>query len=803
MKNKFNRRILDILEWPLIEEKIISLCVSDSAKRMASKLKPVPEQKVIIQMKKISAMKDLIQRGTSPQLTGISDISGLTAIAGKGGVLDLEELQQIKRFTIASERIKKYLATHREEFPSLEDEYSRINPLNELNKILAEAITDDGHLNEDKFKILKKLKSDIHSTKQDIEKRLSRIIHSPANEKIIQEKTFTTVNGRYVILVKSGMKGKINGNVHDISASGATVYFEPSEITQINNSIIMLDRELLQEIQKILAELTIAVAAHGELLESNLRVLTFFDFINAAAKFSIMTKSSEPVISDKPILKLYRAHHPLLHIMSPDTIVSNDVELGTDYNALIISGANTGGKTVMLKTIGLCTLFAMYGLHIPASPDSIIGVFSNIMADIGDDQNLSQSLSTFSGQLTILNEILRDADDRTLVIIDEIIVGTNPRQGAALSQSILEYMINTGSRIVVTTHYTELKELAVNDSRFRNGSVTFNLETLKPTYELRIGIPGVSHAVEIARIYGVPESILSRATELVDSRESSVEALLEKIQTYEDEIKEEREKVRALTTEITEDRAKIKSKQDELNRLIAETKKAKGLEFIDELNSYREKIAGRITDLQALDQKNAGKLNEEIMKLRADITAKMSENSREKYSDTLKELVPEDAKKGDRVFIASIEAEGTIEEIDGSGKSALVLLGGAIRSRFPVKDLYLIPHRSGVKSKGKDYKMPLSSGGIAENVIGTTIQTSYNTIDLRGKRVDEALAFMNSSLDRMDRQGIKTVIIIHGHGTGAMKQAVREELKMSIYVRDFRPGEMGEGGDGVSVVSLR
>lgn len=802
MKDRFDKRILDILEWPLIEEKIISLCVSDSAKRLASRLKPVPEQKVKIQMKKISAMKDLIQRGNPPQLSGISDISGLTAMAGKGGVLSIEELLQVKQFTIASERIKKYLAAHREEFTSLEDEYSRLNPLNELNKILADAITDDGYLNEDKFPVLRKLKKEIHSTKIDIEKRLSKIIHSPDNEKILQEKTFTTINGRYVVLVKSGMRGKMNGNVHDISASGATVYFEPSEITHINNNIIMLDRELSQEIQKILAELTIAVAAHADYLDANLRVLTFFDFINASAKFSIMTRSSEPVISDQPILKLYRAHHPLLHIMSPDTIVSNDVELGTDYNALIISGANTGGKTVMLKTIGLCTLFAMYGLHIPASPDSIIGIFSNIMADIGDDQNLSQSLSTFSGQLTIINDILKNADDRTLVIIDEIIVGTNPRQGAALSQSILEYMIDTGSRIVVTTHYTELKELAVNDSRFRNGSVTFNLETLKPTYELRIGIPGVSHAVEIARIYGVPDKILSRASELIDSKESSVEALLEKIQAYEDEIKEEREKVRMLTFEITEDREKIKTKQDELNRLIAETKKAKGLEFIDELNSYREKISQRITELQALNQKDAGKLNEEIMKLRSEITAKMTEESREKYSDTLKELNPDDAKKGDRVFIASIEAEGTIEEIDGSGKSALVLLGGAIKSRFPVKDLYLIPHRSGDKSKQRNYKKPVISG-IADNMIGTTIQTSYNTIDLRGKRVDEALAFMNSSMDRMDRQGIKTVIIIHGHGTGAMKQAVREALKMSIYVRDFRPGEMGEGGDGVSVASLR
>ncbi len=801
MKTKLDRRILDILEWPIIEERLVSLCVSDSAKRLAARLRPVPEHKIKAQMKKITAMSELIRRGAPPQLTGISDISQLTSMAAKGGVLNLEELQQVKQFTIASERVKKYLSTHREEFTSLEDEYSRINPLNELNKILAESITDDGKLNEDKFTILRRLKKEILSARQDMEKRISKIIHSPDNDKIIQEKTFTTVNGRYVILVKSGMRGKIDGNVHDISASGSTVYFEPAEITHINNSIIMLDRELQQEIHKILAELTIAVAAHGEFLDSNLRVLTFFDFINAAAKFSIMTKSSEPVISSAPVLKLYRAHHPLLYIMSPDTIVSNDLELGVDYNALIISGANTGGKTVMLKTIGLCTLLAMYGLHIPASPDSEVGIFSRIMADIGDDQNLSQSLSTFSGQLAIINGILKEADERTLVIIDEIIVGTNPRQGAALSQAILEQMVDTGSRIVVTTHYTELKELAVNDSRFRNGSVTFNLETLKPTYELRVGIPGLSHAVEIARICGMDEKILGRASELVDSRESSVDALLEKIQLYEDEIREEREKVRTLTAEITEDRANIKSKQDELNRRIAETKKGKGIEFIDELNHLREKIAARITDLQNLDQKEAGKLNDEILKLREHMAQKMSDESKGKYSDTLIEFSAESAKKGDRVFIASIEVEGTIEEIDGSGRSVLVLLGGSIKSRFQAKDIYMVPGKSG-KQKGKEFKKAQIKG-IADSSIGTTIQTSYNTIDLRGMRVDEALAVMNSSLDRMERQGIKIAIIIHGHGTGAMKKAVRDELKMSIYVRDFRSGELGEGGDGVSVASLR
>lgn len=801
MKNRLDKRILDILEWPLIEERIISLCSSDSAKRIAGRLKPVPENKIRVQMKKITSIRELISRGTTPPLSGINDISAYTALAAKGGVLEIEDLCSIRTFTAASERIRKFLGINREEFPPLEDEYSRIHPLEKLNTLLAESLTDNGELNEDKFTILRKIRKEIFSSRQDIEKKISRIIHSPDNEKVLQEKTYTTINGRYVILVKSGMRSRISGNVHDISSSGQTVYFEPSDLTELNNSLIMHEKELLLEIQKILAELTVHVADHSDELDSNLRVLSYFDFLTAASKFSIQTRSSEPVLSDKPLMKLCRAHHPMLQIMSPDTIVSNDLQLGVDFNCLIISGANTGGKTVMLKTIGLCALFAMYGLHIPASPDSEIGIFSNIMADIGDDQNLSQSLSTFSGQLTIINNILQRADSRTLVIIDEIIVGTNPRQGAALSQSILENMINTGSRIIVSTHYTELKELPANDSRFQNASVTFNLDTLKPTYELRIGIPGISYALEIARNYGIAENILERAKTLVDSRESSVESLIEKVQRYEEEILEEREKVRLLNLELSEEKERIRKRQEELEKLTAETKKGRGIEFLEELAKYRERITERITRLQELDQKDTGKLHEDIAAIREEISSRLQDESRERYSDSMEQIDPDKVKKGDRVFISTIETEGIIEEIDSSGRTALIILGGSIRSRFQVKDLFLLPSKGAVVKKTAP-KRPAAKM-VSDHEIPSTIQTSYNTIDLRGMRVDEALAVMDRDLDSMDRNSIGIVMVIHGHGTGALKQAVRDALKMNIYVRDFRAGDFGEGGDGVTVVKLR
>ncbi len=803
MNNKQNRRELDILEWPMIESKLSSLCYSEPAKKFVSKLSPLPEHKISMQMKKISAVKDIMILGERADFSGFSDISMPVKIAEKGGMLSMEELFTVRKFTSASERIGKFLSINREEYPVLDDEYSRLNPLPVLMKILQESVTDEGELNMSKFPQLRRIRKDIASARQRMEKSINKIIHSPHNEKTLQEKTFTTVNGRYVILVKSGMKGKINGNVHDVSASGATVLMEPSEITPLNNSIIMMERELALEIEKILTELTISVAAHAMELRSNQRVITYFDFINGAARLSIETGSNEPILSQEPVLKLYQAHHPLLYMMSKETIISNYVELGTDYSCLIISGANTGGKTVMLKTIGLCALFAMMGLHIPAGPDSQIGIFDGIMADIGDDQNLSESLSTFSGQLTIINDIIHRAGTRTLVIIDEIIVGTNPRQGAALSQAILEEMINTGSRIVVTTHYTELKELAVNDTRFQNASVKFNLETLQPTYELAIGIPGISYAVEIAKNYGIEDSILERTRELIDSKESSVESLIEKVQLYEDEVKEEREKVRLLNMEINSEKERLRIKQEELNRLIDQTKMGRGIEFIEELNSYREKLSERITQLQTLDQKEAGSINEEIKNLQGEIGLRLKKNVQNSYKEKLGEMKIENAKKGDRVFIPSIETEATIEEIDGSGKSALLLLGGTIRSRFKLKDLLPISAAKNQTLSNKSRRPAAAVKEVVDHVIATTIQTSSNTIDLRGKRVEDGLSFMDMELDRMDRNNTGTVIVIHGHGTGAMKQAVRDALKMNIYVSDFRQGESGEGGDGVTVVRLR
>ncbi|MCP4135476.1 MAG: endonuclease MutS2 [bacterium] len=811
MNKQLSQHVLNILEWPAVIKKLESLCATPGGKFLVNNLEPLPLFQVKIRMKKISHLKELQLRGDTLHFGGITNIEPFLTRAEKDSILSLDELAKIKSFIMGSERIKAFLKEWKEEFDTLTDEFIRLDPLDIIGKLLIESITDKNELSPQKYPQLKRIADNIFSAKQEIEKAVSKIISSPHMDNILQEKIYTTVNQRYVLLVRSNMKNKIQGTVHDISSSGATVYFEPDKITGLNNKIIMLELDLQREISRILKTLSLEVGTHSPELRNNFEIISFLDCINAASKFSIATNSNEPEISEEPEIILFDAIHPLLHLMQPGSVISNNVELGKDFNCLIISGANTGGKTVLLKTLGLCVLLAMYGLHIPAREDSTIGIFTNILADIGDDQSLEQSLSTYSGQIVIINEMLKKADNRTLVLIDEIIVGTNPRQGAALAQAILESLADTGSRIVSTTHYTELKELASGDSRFENASVSFDMETLKPTYRLITGLPGVSYAMEIARNYGLLEKVISRSRELLDSSDFSLESLLEKVQKYEQELTEERLTIRSLKDELAAEKDRFILRQKEIEKLTKEVKNREGIDFLKELDRYRESIAQRITDLQNLDSREAGKAGQEINEIKEKVSGTMEKENRDSTEDEYRPLDLLTAKPGDRVYIASLEKEGKIESIDSSGKSAQVLFGGSIKSRFKTDDLYYPPPSTSYGSdsgkKKNDFrtvKKPApKQTAPADGVIPFTMQTAYNTIDMRGKRVEEALSLLGQELDHMSRSGVSSVVIIHGHGTGALKTAVRENLKTSIYVADYRPGESGEGGDGVSIALLR
>jgi DNA mismatch repair protein MutS2 len=802
MNRSFDERVLSILEWPLILNELESRCSTSLGRRRTALAAPLERDAIILQQLKITELRDLRDRNFPMDFGGISDISPLVERTRKDSILSIEELISVKNFLRGASRLRGFLKEHHGTHPSLREHLEAMPPCPDLEKELGLSLTDDGDLSVSRYPILKKLRASIAETRFELEKKLTSMINSPDLEKVLQERIHTTVNMRYCLMVKAGMKGRVAGTIHDVSASGATIYVEPESVKYINDRYIMLGRELENEIEKILAELSFLTGRHADELSQTIGTVACLDFLNAATRFSEAVKGAAPEITDAAMIDLKAARHPLLYLMKPEGTVPNDVELGRDYNCLIISGANTGGKTVLLKTIGCAVLLTRLGLHIPASPDSRMGIFENILADIGDDQNLQQSLSTYSGQITIINSMLQRANDRTLILIDEIIVGTNPRQGAALAQAVLEDMARTGGRIIVTTHYSELKELASSQNEFRNASVSFDLDTLKPTYRLIMGLPGASYAIEIARNYGLPERVLARSKELIDSRDLSVEAILEETQRFREEMEDERARLKQQGDEYSNKKQKLEEEESKLRALTREIKEGRGLDFLEELEAMKRQVASRIHELQSGGMKEAGDTQREIIELRDRISRQMKEDRERETARENRPLIPEEVKTGDRVYVATLDRDGVIDSVSSDRSTAVVIFGGSIKSRFSLSDLYHLSSRKATQEKKVRRAVSKEKVDTAAMIPGV-MQTSYNTIDLRGKRVDEALMELDSGLDRMDRANMELVIVIHGHGTGALKQAVRQQLKMSIYVSDFRQGEQGEGGDGVTVVRMR
>jgi len=797
-------RVLEILEWPAVREELAQRSKTEVGKRIIADLSPLDADHARARLKKISHLREAIERDTPPDFTGIEDIEPLLARAEKDGILKLGEIVSIKSFTAASAGIRRFLSTHMDEYPGLKEEHEKLDRLSLISGVLADSITEAGELNDAAYPELRKIKNERHALGQEIEKKMAGIVRSRSAAQSLQEKIFTTRNGRYVVLVKSAMKDRIRGTVHDISSSGATYFIEPAEITPLNNRAIVLEKEELVETFRILRLLSRSVSEDAEPLLRNLRAIAYLDFLTAAALYSADIRGSEPEITDRSEIRLIDVRHPILYLLSPDTVVANDMEVGTDCNCLIISGANTGGKSVILKTVGLCALLAMHGLHLPAGPDSRIGIFSKVLADIGDDQSLSRSLSTFSGQIVAINRMLAEADEHTLVIIDEIVVGTDPRQGAALARAILESLIETGSRMIVTTHYSELKQLAAEDARFKNASVSFDPDTLTPTYRLMTGLPGVSYTTEIARNYRLPERIIARAHDLLDRAEVGMDTLVEMIQKHEREIAEEKLRLANLNRDLGLEKKAYEERMKALARRALEIGRGEGMKFLSELAQYRRLVAERISGLQQMGLRDTGSAQATLGEIEDSIRSRLDEERKKLHAGEYEPADAENMVPGSRVFIPSIEKEGTVERVDHDKKTVTVLLGGYLTSTFRFKDLYLAASRADAVPQRKKRKASAAEpGGKGAAGVPTVIQTSYNTVDLRGKRVEEGIRTMEQDFDRMLRQGVETVVVIHGHGTGAMKEAVRENLRHSLYAAEFRPGGMGEGGDGVTIVRLR
>ncbi len=784
-----------MLEWHTLLSYFRDLCYTEPGKQYCTNLQPMAYHDIITQYKKINCIKEILLIGHYPDFSGIYDITQLLDKAAKGGTLLLDEIFKIRLFLNAQHRITSFFKSVHYDTTELTELY-KLDDCTKLFKLLTSSITENGTLNENTYPALRKIQKDISQIRNTIEKNLNSLIHSQDFAHALQDKIFTVKNNRYCLPVKSSYKGKIKGTILDISSSGATFFIEPESIHELNNVLLYKEIELQREIDRILQILSSEIGSHATELKHNATILAYIDFCTACARFAITYNAHTPGITPEPYMTCINARHPLLAILMRDAVIPCTITCGKSFNCLIISGVNTGGKTVLLKMLGLFALMVRHGLPITANPDSTVGYFERIFVDIGDEQNIMQSLSTFSGQIKNIVRILKESNEKSLILIDEIIVGTDPKQGAAIAQAVLEHLASKKAIIAVTTHYSQLKEIASHDSHFENASVVFDIHTMKPTYHVLFGIPGASYTIEIAKNLSLPDDIIQKALSLLDATSQSVDALLSKITEQSHALQQKEQELSQLKEELQNLKEEYNKKIKELQTTIEKVTKEQATSFMNELYEYRNIIVSRIREIQSMSMKDANTLIQDITQLQEKV--KHTITSLQKPHENALPCTAKTAEKGKNVYIPSLQQYGIIEEVDTKENTVKIRMG-AIASRFHFDEVYCIAESK--KSIATKKKPPVVKEETTS--IPLTIQTQYNTIDLRGLRVDEALQKLDSELDNMIKRNIPSAVIIHGHGTGSLKKAVRDNLKHSFYAKNFRPGEPEEGGDGVTIIQLR
>jgi DNA mismatch repair protein MutS2 len=792
---------LALLDWNEVLGLFTSRCSSEMTRKLYDNLSSLERDGAQLQSRKISELKNGIINQISPDISSLFPVREQLMRAQKEGILSLDEIYQCMRTIECTNNILRFFKTHSEEFPFTSYDGSSIIPLFHEEKLLTESVTADVALNVARYPHIGKLQNEISSLQSEVQKRLQNLVNSGKYRDHIQEKTITSRSNRYLILLKASSKGSVDGSIFDTSGSGQTFYFEPSEIRDLNSKIIERESTLSYELFLILQNLSHTIGSVADDVLHNMQKALYIDFLKSAALVSHHYSWSECEYSKKSELRLLGAKHPILAAENPGTTVANSVDL-SETRGLIITGANTGGKTVLLKSIALAVTLGRMGLHIPAAPDSVIGDFKRVFVDLGDDQNITKSLSTFSGQIVAIKNMMERVNRDSLVIIDEIISGTNPRHAAALGIAVLDEFAKRKATVVVSSHYPELKEFANSDTYYENASVSFDLESLRPTYRLLMGTPGTSYAFEIAKIYGLGDTLLDEAKARLSENEIVSDKTIEKINAMEVELEQKRVKAIEQERALEKQRENYAALNEKLRNRIAHLKEDRTIDYIKELESRKEKILSEINAKQQPDEKDLHRLNEAVNDEIQDSYQRLEKLKEGRLSKEITSLGIENAEPGDEVFILSLEKNGTILEINQSKQEVLVSLGSAFKSRFPFSKIKLIEKGAKIQLKQISTGGKKKNSGNKEDKNVPTMQTAFNTIDLRGMRVDEALLKLDYDMDSKVKQGLEAVVVIHGHGTGALKTAVREWLRNSYYIQSYRPGEQSEGGDGVSIVYL-
>lgn len=795
--SKLSEKSLRILEYYTILDQLAEHCVSRKAKQQAKNLRPLHDLEDVQELlTQTDDAKRMMTSSGTPAFGGIREVEPALNRAKMGGVLSPRELLDVASLLHAAGQVRKYGNEQQENGlkTSLDPLFARINSNKYLEEKISRAIISEEEIADGASSELANIRRQMRQQNVRVRETLNHFVSSSSYSKYLQENLITQRDGRYVIPVKSEHRGDIPGMVHDVSASGATLFIEPAQVVNANNQIKILQGKEKAEIERILAELTSDVAGFADAIGGDYEVLCKLDFIFAKANYSFKLNACAPQLSETTQVNLVRARHPLL---DQKKAVPIDIALGYDYDTLVITGPNTGGKTVSLKTLGLLSLMAASGMHIPANEQSTVCLFRNIYADIGDEQSIEQSLSTFSAHMKNTVAIMEKCGPDDLILFDELGAGTDPEEGAALAVAIIEYGRQMCSLVAATTHYSELKVFALSTDGVENASCEFDVKTLQPTYKLLTGVPGKSNAFAISRRLGLQPAIIERAKEQISAENVRFEDVLDRLERERHQLQKQREDADRLrrTAQSEKDKAaNLKDRAEDETDAILEKAREQAARILREARLVSENVFAQLDDMKKQAQTNAADQN--LAAARAALRSTLGKAEKNANKREKKQVEPESIrplKAGDTVYLLNVGVQGTV--LKPENKDGMVYVqAGIMKVNVPINELRL------EEKKEKPKKTYRAAAGNAAEIRRSAAKSE---LDVRGMMVEEALIEVDRYISDCLMAHLDVVTIIHGKGTGALRTAIQQHLRHDRHVKSIRNGRYGEGDMGVTILELK
>lgn len=791
-----NQKVLRTLEYNKIVERLAEYAFGADTKERCLSLLPSTSLSEITnaQQQTEDAMNRSLKKGRL-DCSGIKPLSSAIRRVEIGGTMNIEELLGLCKLLETARRVKAYGRKEREDIPSdsLSELFDGLEPLSPLCDEIRRCIISVDEISDDASSNLKSIRRSIRSTGDRIHAQLNQMLNNQNVRNCLQDFVITMRNGRYCLPVKAEAKSQITGMVHDQSSSGSTLFIEPMAVVNLNNELKELSIKEQDEIAVILATLSAKAGEYIPAIETDYQILTELDFIFAKAAYALEYNGITPHFNTERKIRILKGRHPLLDAKK---VVPIDISLGSDFDQLVITGPNTGGKTVSLKTVGLLTLMGQAGLPIPSGDRSELAVFDDIFADIGDEQSIEQNLSTFSSHMTNIIHILKEANEHSLVLFDELCAGTDPTEGAALAVSILSYFHSRGIRTMATTHYSEIKIYALTTSGIENACCEFNVETLSPTYRLLIGIPGKSNAFAISKKLGLSDTLIEDARTRISSNEQNFEDLLSDLEASRITIEKEQAEINRYKSEIAALKQQLKNKQEKLDEsrdAILRKAKEEANQILQEAKDTADE-AIRNFNKYGTTRPSIQEMEKQRTNIREKMAANEKKSSKGKDTAIYNPKVPKKLRIGDSVKVLSMNLTGTVHSLPNA-KGDLFVQMGILRSQVNIKDLVLIEDAApGSKKYAK------TGAGKLKMSKSASVSTEINLI---GKTVDEAIALLDKYLDDAYLAHLPSVRIVHGKGTGALRSAVQSHLKRQSYIKSFHLGEFGEGDAGVTIAEFK